>query len=383
MTHRRLPLLFAAAALLGTGFAASTGHAGSWRREASKLGNVLERELGLAQTAGELQDAVDSLEREALGIEYDAAILDHAGRESMRRLDAYRAGRDDREAGVRKRARALVKLARGGALRIAFEDVGSSTPQSTAVRVAAGRDLRWLVRHDLTELSMYERAESRAHRELLAASRDLQALSAIATVQSMQALVLDQARETVRPQLRDARRKRKRMASSERTDERALKAQRKLMKEVRRTWIELAKLEGLGRRGRVMRPVKGRIVGKFGEYEDAVLRLPMIRNGVELAAKRDQEVHAIDDGRVVMVTRLPGFEDVVVLDHGDGEFTMTGRLWKVGVVEGQDIERGDVLGRTAPKAIDDGLGPTVYLELRHGDRPVDPLPHLRRARSPG
>lgn len=51
-------------------------------------------------------------------------------------------------------------------------------------------------------------------------------------------------------------------------------------------------------------------------------------------------------------------------------------LWE----EGQEIEGGDLLGRVASKAMDDGLGSTVYIELRHGEKPVDPSAYLKRSR---
>jgi murein hydrolase activator len=125
-------------------------------------------------------------------------------------------------------------------------------------------------------------------------------------------------------------------------------------------------------------PVSGALVGRFGDYVDAVLDVPMSRTGVELAAKRDEEVVAIAAGRVVLVTELPDYGGTVVVDHGGGQYSLTSRLWKIEAVEGAKIEAGTRLGHVAPKAIDDGLGTTVYLELRHGEKPVDPAPYLAR-----
>ncbi|MCH9683292.1 MAG: M23 family metallopeptidase [Deltaproteobacteria bacterium] len=106
----------------------------------------------------------------------------------------------------------------------------------------------------------------------------------------------------------------------------------------------------------------------------------MIRNGVELSARRDESVRAPADGRVVMVAAIPGFDQVVVIDHGSGELCMLGRLWKVSVEQGETVEAGDAIASVAPKAVDDGLGTTAYVELRHGDKPVDPAARLGRAR---
>jgi murein hydrolase activator len=100
--------------------------------------------------------------------------------------------------------------------------------------------------------------------------------------------------------------------------------------------------------------------------------LPMNRDGVELRAAVGTAVRAMAGGEVVLVSPLPGFEQVVSIDHGDGRFSLTARLWHVEVLEGQSVQAGDIIGRVAPKAHDDGFGPTVYVELRDAERPVDP-----------
>src|SRR5690606_28652241 len=127
----------------------------------------------------------------------------------------------------------------------------------------------------------------------------------------------------------------------------------------------------------LVRPVDGRIVGGFGEYRDRVLKVPMTRNGVELAAEPNDPVKAIAPGEVVIVGALPGVERVVVIDHGGGYLSLTARLLSVLIEEGDEIEAGTVLGRVGAKAVPDGLGTTVYLEIRHGQRPIDPGQYLR------
>ncbi|MCA9710407.1 MAG: hypothetical protein KDK70_31495, partial [Myxococcales bacterium] len=67
---------------------------GGWRQLSARIGAALDAELGLTRQAADLERALGTLEREQTGAEYSAAVLDHAGRESMRRLSAYRDGRD-------------------------------------------------------------------------------------------------------------------------------------------------------------------------------------------------------------------------------------------------------------------------------------------------
>lgn len=336
-----------------------------------RLGEVLEAELGLTRQATELERAVIALEREQAGAEHGASVLDQAGRQSLQQLEAYRAARDAREQLVRKRARALVKVARGGLARIVLEGFGDDTRPS-AERLARGRDLRWLVRHDLRELAAYQRAERRAQSERLQAERQLQALSVLATVHDVQGELVAAARMATVPALERAASTRQQLAyvatpgAEDRERLAALQASQQELRELQRD----------GADGALVRPVQGATVGRFGAYTDPILRLPMVRNGVELAARRDEEVRAPAAGRVVMVAELPGFEQVVVIDHGAQQLSMLGRLWKLTVAEGDDVDAGEAIGRVAPKALDDGLGTTAYLELRHGEKPVDPAPRL-------
>ncbi len=339
------------------------------------LGEALEAELGLTRQAAELERAAAALEHEQAGAEHGASVLEHAGRQSLLQLDAYRKARDAREQLVRQRARSLVKVARGGIARIVLEDLGDARP--SADRLLRGRDLRWLVRHDLRELAAYQRAERRALEERLAAERRLQALSVLATVHDVQGELLGAARTATAPALDRATSTRQQLWYGA-----AVGAEeRRRLAELQASHGELQAARREGADAPLVRPVHGAVVGRFGAYTDPILRLPMVRNGVELAARPDEQVRAPAAGRVVMVAELPGFEQVVVLDHGAQQLSMLGRLWKVTVAEGDALEAGQALARVAPKALDDGLGTTVYLELRYGDKPIDAAPRLGSARA--
>lgn len=362
------------AMLLGT----SLAQAKRWRRSKARLETALRRELGLTRTSAEIHKALIELDRERASLDYTASILGHASRESMRKLDAYRRGRGTQEAIAHKRGRALYKLSRGGVVRLAFEDIGvQDAEQRTSARLRRGQAMRFLVRHDLEELARQRRAEHRATAELAAAGRELQALSAVRMIEAMQEHALVAAEQSVDPELRRALRARRKRV--ERTEDKAVSANKALMRIVRSNWRELRALRGLDGASSLIRPVPGRIVGKFGSYRDRLLRLEMVRNGVELRARANTPVRAMADGTVVLVTSLPGLEQVVVIDHGGGQYTLSARVWDVRFSEGEEVAAGSVIAQVAPKQIEDGLGSTLYVELRHGEKPVDPTRYLRRA----
>jgi septal ring factor EnvC (AmiA/AmiB activator) len=171
----------------------------------------------------------------------------------------------------------------------------------------------------------------------------------------------------------------RRKALQKRLRGRSKPADRKLLYALAHERRDLLRARGLDllEEETLVRPVNGRVVGRFGNYDDPLLDVPMHRNGVELQAEPNDQVLALAPGEVVLVGALPGFERIVVIDHGGGYLSLTARLLAIGVEQGQQIEAGTVLGRVGPKAVADGLGTTVYVEIRHGQRPIDPRPYLR------
>jgi septal ring factor EnvC (AmiA/AmiB activator) len=69
---------------------------------------------------------------------------------------------------------------------------------------------------------------------------------------------------------------------------------------------------------------------------------------------------------------LAGYGKVVVIDHGSRIHTVLAHLGTLSVEKGQSVRPGQVVGAV------DHSG-RLYLEVRRGTRPVDPLAWLRLA----
>jgi septal ring factor EnvC (AmiA/AmiB activator) len=124
------------------------------------------------------------------------------------------------------------------------------------------------------------------------------------------------------------------------------------------------------RRGKLPRPVRGDVKGRFGVYQDPELKLQASRRGIELSSLPGEATRAIAPGMVKLVGDLPGIGRGIAVDHGDGYLTVTGRLRAVYLGVGEPVVAGAVLG--------EAQGPTVYLEIAQGGTPFDPLPWLVR-----
>jgi septal ring factor EnvC (AmiA/AmiB activator) len=126
-------------------------------------------------------------------------------------------------------------------------------------------------------------------------------------------------------------------------------------------------------------PLQGRLLYNFGREErpdGLVLRW----NGVGIAAPTGTPVQAVRGGRVVLAGPFEGYGPTVVLSHGGGFYTLYLYLEEIGVVEGRDVEAGQVVGTVG--GADTPEGPHVEFQIRapvDGGSPQaqDPLRWLR------
>lgn len=124
-------------------------------------------------------------------------------------------------------------------------------------------------------------------------------------------------------------------------------------------------------------PVEGGVViRRFGSVIDSTTKAEIVSNGIELRADEGAAVVAVADGRVVHSGWLRGFGRIVIVDHGEGHHTLSAHLSQVLVGRGDEVQRGQIIGRVGDT--ESHNGPKLYFELRESGRPRDPLPFLRR-----
>lgn len=94
--------------------------------------------------------------------------------------------------------------------------------------------------------------------------------------------------------------------------------------------------------------------------------------GLEVRAAVGAVVRAVYPGRVAFADRYGPYGRIVILDHGDHYYTVSGDLDEIDVKIGQDVGAGDRIGTVG----DDGQGPMLYFEVRHGSQTIAPGPWL-------
>lgn len=124
-------------------------------------------------------------------------------------------------------------------------------------------------------------------------------------------------------------------------------------------------------------PVDGRILSPFGGRSDPFSGEGAIHTGVDLSAQIGTPVRVTADGIVKFAAWSGQYGKMVVVEHGNGMETYYAHLSEWDVFPGQEIRRGDTLGRSG--ATGKATGAHLHYEVRLGGIPVNPYPYLTQS----
>jgi murein hydrolase activator len=129
--------------------------------------------------------------------------------------------------------------------------------------------------------------------------------------------------------------------------------------------------------GRLEWPVDGPLLYRFGRVinpNNTTTRW----NGMGIAAPVGTPVKAVAPGTVVSVGPLGTYGLTVILQHGEGDYSIYASLQGASVRTGTAVKKGDVVGTVGVS--DPELKPHLHFEMRPKGRAVDPESWLRGGR---
>jgi septal ring factor EnvC (AmiA/AmiB activator) len=94
--------------------------------------------------------------------------------------------------------------------------------------------------------------------------------------------------------------------------------------------------------------------------------------GLEIKSAMGAPVRAVFGGRVAFSDRYGPYGRLVIVDHGDHYYTVSGNLAAIDVKMGDEVSAGERLGTVG----DEGRGPMLYFEIRHGTQTMAPAAWL-------
>ncbi len=114
------------------------------------------------------------------------------------------------------------------------------------------------------------------------------------------------------------------------------------------------------KKGKLRWPVsQGAVVAKFGNQRHPTLKTITENTGIDVAVKSGTPVSTVAEGEVTTIWWLPGYGNLVIVDHYSGYRTVYAHLSEIQVAEGQRLKEGDIIGASGETL----EGPRLHFEL--------------------
>jgi murein DD-endopeptidase MepM/ murein hydrolase activator NlpD len=123
-------------------------------------------------------------------------------------------------------------------------------------------------------------------------------------------------------------------------------------------------------------PAQGSVVGHMGLETHPRFGTQVRNDGIDIAVPVGTSVRAVAKGRVDFANDdYEGVGGMIVLNHGDGYYTIYSHLSDVSVSTGSEVAAGTVIGHSGETG--SLKGPVLHFEVRKGSTPLNPESWLR------
>ena len=163
---------------------------------------------------------------------------------------------------------------------------------------------------------------------------------------------------------------------------RSLLTAKALKEEAESLWIAVTKYsENQAWTGKFLMPVQGRISSPFGMkrvYSDGIAKWQ--HRGVDIAPGDGVPILSPNNGTVVLAKAWTVHGNTLVIDHGQGVFSIMNHLKDLIIEEGKHVEKGRLIGNVGSTGL--ATGPHLHWGLSVGNVRVDPLEWVNRSMDP-
>jgi murein hydrolase activator len=122
-------------------------------------------------------------------------------------------------------------------------------------------------------------------------------------------------------------------------------------------------------------PARGKLIARFGQTAGIRAGTAVVWNGMEIGVLEGQTVRAVHEGTVAFAGPFSGYNNLVIVEHGDRTHSLYGYLSSLSVSKGDRVDAQAPLGASG---LDPSGNPGIYFELRVDGKPVDPLQWMAR-----
>jgi murein hydrolase activator len=113
-------------------------------------------------------------------------------------------------------------------------------------------------------------------------------------------------------------------------------------------------------RGKMRWPVSnGSVQAHFGNQVHPVLKTVTQNTGIDIATPVGSNVYAVADGEVALLSFIPGFGNILIVNHYNGYRTVYAHLSDVTVAESQKVSEGTIIAKSG----DTVTGSILHFEI--------------------
>jgi len=134
-------------------------------------------------------------------------------------------------------------------------------------------------------------------------------------------------------------------------------------------------------KGRLMWPVEGKVVRKYGKQTHPKYGTVTFNNGIDIAAARGTPIVAVAPGIVEYVDWIDAYGKCIIINHGGGYYTLYAHVSATFVRQDQSVGIGDVIAEVGDTGSLDGY--ECHFEIRQSKQAMDPLKWLSPSRKGG
>ncbi|MBI4425275.1 MAG: peptidoglycan DD-metalloendopeptidase family protein, partial [Elusimicrobia bacterium] len=127
-------------------------------------------------------------------------------------------------------------------------------------------------------------------------------------------------------------------------------------------------------------PAEGRVVASFGREPVRELNTVIIHQGIRIATEPGAPVRPVKAGKVIFAGPFRSYGKVLIVDHGQGFYTIYGRLGALAKGKGDAVTPEETIAAAGEPEARAGSKPepggVVYFEVRQSGEALDPIQWL-------
>ncbi len=129
-------------------------------------------------------------------------------------------------------------------------------------------------------------------------------------------------------------------------------------------------------KGNLPWPIEGKVISQFGTFRNPNLKTIIENTGIDISAQIGVNVKSIYDGIVTTVTYIRGYGNTVIIDHGDGFYSVYTHVIDIEVDENSYVDALDVIARVGDSGSLDGA--KLHFEIWANREKVNPELWLKK-----